>query len=91
MPDKRKHRGKNPRDDAFFNDETIEKLSAATRDLSMLLTKNYPSKAALKLVGDQFSLNARQRRAVERCADFRRPRPRANSNVTQWKQSDSHP
>jgi hypothetical protein len=36
--------------------------------MSVLLSRDYPSKAALKLVGDRYALTARQRQAVSRCA-----------------------
>jgi hypothetical protein len=37
-------------------------------DLSWLLTRGYPAKAALKLVGDRHALRDRQRKALQRCA-----------------------
>jgi hypothetical protein len=46
----------------------IEALRAATSDLSWLLGRGYGGTAALKLVGDRYALEARQRTAVSRCA-----------------------
>ena len=71
MPDKRKHRGPHPKDNVLFNRENIVALRLATADYSLLLTKDYPKNAALKLVGDKFELTDRQRLAVMRssCSD----------------------
>jgi hypothetical protein len=71
MPDKRKHRGAHPQDSVLFCRENIPALRQAVADYSMLLTKEYPQNAALKLVGDKFELTERQRLAVMRssCSD----------------------
>jgi hypothetical protein len=71
MPDKRKHRGAHPQDSILFRRENIPVLRQAAADYSMLLTKDYPQNAALKLVGDRFELTDRQRLAVMRssCSD----------------------
>lgn len=66
MSDKRKHRGPAPVDHELFGGENLEALKKATADYSLLLTKGYPAKASLKLVGDRFALTARQRMAVFR-------------------------
>lgn len=68
MPDKRKHRGPHPVDKKLFREENIPLLKAAVQDYSLLLSKGYPEKGSLKLVGDRFSLTKRQRTAVMRCA-----------------------
>ncbi|MHC4564899.1 MAG: DUF434 domain-containing protein [Planctomycetota bacterium] len=68
MPDKRTHRGPHPTDEQLFDAEAICDLRFAIADLSLLLTKGYAQKSALKLVGDRFSLTKRQRLAVMRCA-----------------------
>lgn len=49
----------------------LPRLRQAVADFSMLLTKGYADKSALKLVGDRFSLTQRQRLAVMRgsCSD----------------------
>ncbi len=68
MPDKRSHRGPHPADAKLFAPNAIPDLQLATADFSLLLTKGYAEKSALKLVGDKFSLTQRQRLAVMRSA-----------------------
>lgn len=68
MPDTRLHRGKAPDDDHLFGPEMIDLLCRATTDLSLLLSRGYALKSSLMLVGDRYSLTARQRVAVGRCA-----------------------
>ncbi len=68
MPDKRTHRGPHPADEKLFAPEAIGNLRFAVADFSLLLTKGYAEKSALKLVGDKFSLTERQRLAVMRSA-----------------------
>jgi len=68
MPDKRTHRGPHPADEKLFAPEAISALRSALADYSLLLTKGYAEKSALKLVGDKFSLTQRQRLAVMRSA-----------------------
>ena len=68
MPDKRSHRGPHPADAKLFAPDAIGDLQLATADFSLLLTKGYADKSALKLVGDKFSLTKRQRLAVMRSA-----------------------
>ncbi len=71
MPDKRKHRGPNPQDNILFSRENLAALRQAAADYSLLLTKEYPPNASLKLVGDKFQLTDRQRLALMRvsCSD----------------------
>lgn len=68
MPDRRKHRGSHPQDQSLFDTVSEPELRRATCDLSWLLSRGYASVSALKLVGDRYALNARQRTAVGRCA-----------------------
>ncbi|OHB54642.1 MAG: hypothetical protein A2173_06195 [Planctomycetes bacterium RBG_13_44_8b] len=68
MPDKRVHRGPHPDDEKLFSQNKIPDLRSALADFSLLLTKGYAGKSALKLVGDRFSLTERQRLAVMRSA-----------------------
>ena len=68
MPDKRTHRGAHPQDDRLFAPDQYSALQSATSDLSWLLTREYASPSALKIVGDRYALDARQRLAVMRCA-----------------------
>ena len=71
MPDKRMHRGQHPDDVKLFASGAVAMLRCAVVDFSLLLTKGYGEKASLKLVGDKFSLTARQRLAMLRgaCSD----------------------
>jgi hypothetical protein len=71
MPDKRTHRGPHPADAKLFAEAVIPDLRSALADFSLLLTKDYAAKSALKLVGDRFSLTERQRTAIMRstCSD----------------------
>ena len=71
MPDKRSHRGPHPADEKLFAPQAISDLRSALADFSLLLTKGYAEKSALKLVCDKFSLTERQRLAVMRssCSD----------------------
>ena len=68
MPDKRTHRGPHPADAKLFAPAVIADLRLALADFSLLLTKGYAEKSALKLVGDRFSLTQRQRLAIMRSA-----------------------
>ena len=68
MPDIRKHRGAHPEDSKLFAAEQLPALRSATSELSWLLTRQYSLKAALKLVGDRYTLTVRQRLAVSRAA-----------------------
>ena len=68
MPDKRMHRGPHPADAKLFAADAIFDLQAGLIDFSLLLTKGYAEKSALKLVGDKFSLTQRQRMAIMRSA-----------------------
>lgn len=66
MPDTRTHRGPHPTDGKLFAQPQVATLRTAVSDFSLLLTKGYADKSALKLVGDRFSLTQRQRLAVMR-------------------------
>ncbi len=68
MPDKRQHRGPHPDDHKLFAPDAYPTLRAALADYSLLLTKGYAERSALKLVGDHFSLRQRQRLALMRSA-----------------------
>lgn len=68
MPDKRAHRGPHPEDGRLFAPDVWPRLRDATGDLSWLLTRAYSSVSALKLVGDRYELDQRQRIAVMRSA-----------------------
>jgi hypothetical protein len=68
MPDKREHRGPHPSDTGLFGPQALPSLRAAMGDFSLLLSRGYAQKSALKLVGDRFCLTQRQRLAVMRIA-----------------------
>jgi hypothetical protein len=68
LPDHREHRGPHPQDSQLFAGTAEPILRQATCDLSWLLARRYASNSALKLVGDRYSLKARQRVAVSRSA-----------------------
>jgi hypothetical protein len=68
MPDTRKHRGPHPEDRRLFTGAALADLRAAVGDLSLLLARRYAPAASLKLVGDRFALDRRQRVAVMRAA-----------------------
>ena len=68
MPDQRKHRGPHPGDRQLFARDNWPRLRSATRDLSWLFSRGYAEPSSLKLVGDRYALDARQRLAVARCA-----------------------
>jgi len=76
VPDKRAHRGPDPRDGLAFGPTNQPALREAVADLSWLFGRGYAAVSALKLVGDRWSLTARQRQAVRRaaCADEARER-----------------
>jgi hypothetical protein len=63
----------------LFAPALLPRLREAVADFSLLLTKGYAEKSALKLVGDRFSLTQRQRLAVMRssCSDQQRDSRRA--------------
>lgn len=68
MPDHRRHRGPHPDDETLFAASAVPSLRAAVADVSWLLSRDYASTGAVKLVGDHYNLTARQRTAVQRCA-----------------------
>ena len=71
MPDRRMHRGAHPGDAERFAEGALPALRAAAVDLCLLLSRGYTAKASMKLVGDRFRLDQRQRAAVLRtsCSD----------------------
>ncbi len=60
--------GRIPEDASLFAPANWPDLRCAVSHLSWLLTRAYAWESALKLVGDRFRLNARQRLAVQRSA-----------------------
>jgi hypothetical protein len=80
MPDTRTHRGPETRDAIVFGGSAWPTLRAAVSDLAWLLGRSYAPVAALKLVGDRYSLTERQRQAIRRacCSDESRARRETN-------------
>src|SRR5215831_559071 len=65
------HRGPASQDDRLFAAAQLPQLSAAAADLCWLLDRDYAQRSALELVGNRYSLTARQRMALSRyaCSD----------------------
>ena len=68
MPDRRTRRGAHPEDARLFAADQHARLRDAVGHLAWLLSRGYAPPSGLKLVGDRFNLDARQRTAVMRCA-----------------------
>jgi hypothetical protein len=66
VPDTRSHRGPHPDDAVLFAAPRHDSLRAAVGDLSWLLSRGYSPDSALKIVGDRYGLDKRQRTAVTR-------------------------
>jgi hypothetical protein len=62
-----KHRGLAPEDDRLFAASELPRLRAAASDLCWLLDRDYASRSAIELVGNRYTLAARQRMALARC------------------------
>ena len=67
-PDHRQHRGAHPDDLGLFAPEKLINLRSATDDLCWLLSHGYALLSSLKLVGDRYQLQERQRTALARVA-----------------------
>ncbi len=52
----------------LFSERRLPRLRAGAADLSFLYTRGYAEKASIKLVGDHYQLDARQRMALQRTA-----------------------
>lgn len=79
-PDHRQHRGAHPEDRKLFAPERLATLRQAASDLGWLLERAYAPTAALKLVGDRYTLDERQRMAVFRacCSPSHREKRQAS-------------
>jgi hypothetical protein len=66
-----KNRGKSSEDDGLFgNEKQRHKLAEALTDMHYLLSRGYPTKAALVLAGNRYRLKTRQIQALQgMCAD----------------------
>jgi hypothetical protein len=66
QPETRGNRGKNPRDEVLFGPpKAREKLLQALLDMHYLLSKDYPPRAILALVGNRYRLRQRQILALQ--------------------------
>jgi hypothetical protein len=66
QPETRKNRGKNPHDETLFGPaKEREKLLLALHDMHYLLSKDYPPRATLALVGNRYRLRQRQILALQ--------------------------
>src|SRR5881296_3182187 len=65
------HRGPASQDGRLFAPERLPGLRAAAADFCWLLDRDYAPRSALELVGNRYSLAARQRMAISRyaCSD----------------------
>ena len=74
VPDHRSHRGAGPEDARLFGADAVPRMRAAVGDLSWLLSRGYAQPSAVKIVGDRYTLDARQRMATTRsaCTDRQR-------------------
>lgn len=68
MADSRKHRGPHPTDLKLFDISVWPVLQRATSEFCWLLDRGYATTSALKLVGDRYALQERQRTAIRRSA-----------------------
>jgi hypothetical protein len=84
LPDQRHHRGPHPQDKLLFAQDQVPSLREAVNDLSWLFGRGYASQSATEIVGNRYTLDARQRLAVARCAA-------ADEAVTRRKQHQQPP
>jgi len=66
QPETRRNRGKDPHDEALFGrPKELERLLQALQDMHYLLSKDYPPRATLALVGNRYRLRQRQILALQ--------------------------
>lgn len=66
MPNQQKHRGQHPQDKVLFADKWSVPFGEAAADLAYLWERGYAENSSVKIVGDRYRLNVRQRRALVR-------------------------
>ncbi|MEM6725587.1 MAG: DUF434 domain-containing protein [Bacteroidota bacterium] len=66
MANKQSHRGAHPNDVKLFHDRWLRRLRLAARDFNYLLSRGYPDRSSLQLVGNRYRLNKRQQKAMLR-------------------------
>ncbi len=83
-PDHRQHRGPHPDDVRLFTPEKCAVLRTATDDLCWLLSRGYALPSSLKLVGDRYQLQERQRTAMARAACSDTARQQRAERLLPW-------
>ena len=68
LPDKRKHRGPDPRDAKLFGPAPLRLLRQAAEDLQEFFERGYSRDATITLVGNKYQLQKRQRTVLMRGA-----------------------
>lgn len=82
MSDHRRHRGAHPDDGRLFGAAALPVLREAAEHFAWLLSRDYAVPSSLKLVGDRFHLEARQRQALQRgCCSQRQRKERASRRL----------
>ena len=66
MPNQQKHRGQHPQDHLLFADNWKVPFGKAAVDLAYLWERGYAENSSVKIVGDRYRLNVRQRKALVR-------------------------
>lgn len=66
MPNQQKHRGQHPQDKLLFAENWKEPFGKAAADLAYLWDRGYAENSSVKIVGDRYRLNVRQRKALVR-------------------------
>lgn len=71
MPNKQKHRGLHSLDLQLFSEKWVETMREAVKDVVYLLNRGFAENSVLKIVGDRYRLQKRQRQALMRavCTD----------------------
>ncbi len=64
-----RNRGKQSKDDELFGPKWHNTFKEAVDDLGFLLSRGYGESSALQLVGNRYSLNVRQRKALGRMSE----------------------
>lgn len=71
MPHQQKHRGLHSLDLELFNEKWVKIMQEALQDMTYLLNRGFAENSSLKIVGDRYRLQKRQRQALMRavCTD----------------------
>lgn len=83
MPNQQKHRGQHPQDKVLFADHWRTAFREAATDLAYLWERGYAENSSVKIVGDRYRLNVRQRKALMRlCCSPRTVRQRLEKHLS---------